>query len=54
MFQDVVCEEGYEEEDDETSRLEVGVLTSQLAGSVADGTAHDHSGDDEQGDLEEH
>ena len=52
MFQDGACDDGYKEEEDEMSSLEA--LTSQLAGSVADGTAHDHSGDDEQDDLEDH
>jgi hypothetical protein len=27
---------------------------ADAAGSVADGAAHEHGGDDEQGDLEEH
>jgi hypothetical protein len=30
------------------------LTTDPLAGSVADGAAHDHQGDDEQRDLEEH
>jgi hypothetical protein len=34
--------------------LRVERLDADAAGSVADGAAHEHCGDDEQGDLEEH